>query len=67
VLNGGDAELADQVPTTLSDGSYCDVVAGPAVQGRCTGDPVTVRGGLADVRVAPHTAQALHVGAPARS
>ena len=65
VLNGGDVEVAAQVPTTLSDGSYCDVVAGPAVQGRCTGGPVTVRGGIADVRVAPHTALALHVGAPA--
>ena len=65
VLNGGDVEVAAQVPTTLSDGSYCDVVAGPAVEGRCTGGPVTVRGGIADVRVAPHTALALHVGAPA--
>ena len=46
------------------DGRYLHV-AGPAVEGRCTGDPVTVRGGLADVRVAPHTALALHVGAPA--
>ena len=67
VLNSGDAELAAQVPTTLSDGSYCDVVAGPAVPGRCAGDPLTVRGGLADVRVAPHTALALHVGALARA
>jgi alpha-amylase len=64
VLNGGDVEMAAQVPTTLSDGSYCDVVAGPVVHGRCTGDPVTVHHGLADVRVAPHTALALHVGAP---
>jgi len=67
VLNGGDLEMAAQVPTTLSDGSYCDVVAGPVVQGRCTGDPVTVHDGLADVHVAPHTALALHVGAPALS
>ncbi|WP_242448404.1 alpha-amylase family protein [Cellulomonas sp. WB94] len=65
VLNGGDVEVAAQVPTTLSDGSYCDVVAGPAVDGRCAGDPVAVRDGVADVRVAPHTAVALHVGAPA--
>ncbi|CAN5173109.1 carbohydrate-binding module family 20 domain-containing protein [soil metagenome] len=65
VLNGGDVEVSAQVPTTLSDGSYCDVVAGPAVEGRCTGDPVAVRDGRADVRVAPHTALALHVGAPA--
>jgi alpha-amylase len=66
VLNGGDVVVAAQIPTTLSDGSYCDVVAGPALEGRCTGDPVTVRGGLADVHVAPHAALALHVGAPAR-
>lgn len=66
VLNGGDVEVSAQVPTTLSDGSYCDVVAGPATDGRCTGGAVTVRGGLAGVRVAPHSALALHVGAPAR-
>lgn len=65
VVNGGDAAVAAQVPTTLSDGSYCDVLAGPAVAGRCTGGPVTVRDGVADVRVAAHAALALHVGAPA--
>lgn len=67
VLNGGDETLQTDVPTTLADGTYCDVVAGPAPDGRCAGEAVTVADGTAHVQVPAHGALALHVGARART
>ena len=71
VVNGGDATLEARVPTTLRDGEYCDVLAGPtAAVGsgapRCTGAPVRVEDGAAAVRVPAGSAVALHVGARAQ-
>ena len=51
------------VPTTLADGSYCDVVAGPVADGACTGEPIEVADGTVTVTVGPVSAVALHVGA----
>lgn len=72
VANGGDAPLEARVPTTLRDGEYCDVLAGPTAAAgtdgpRCTGDPVRVEDGEVAVRVPAGSAVALHVGARAEA
>ncbi len=65
VLNAGAVAATVEVPTTLADGRYCDVIAGPVVSGACSGDPVEVSDGHATVTVPPLSAVALHVGARA--
>ncbi|WP_421741119.1 alpha-amylase [Cellulomonas sp.] len=52
VVNSGDDELRAELPTSLPDGDYCDVLA--------TGDCVssTVQDGVLTVTVPPRTAQA---------
>jgi len=63
VVNAGSDPATVRVPTGLADGHYCDVVAGPIVDGACTGDPVEVVDGETTVTVAPASALAVHVGA----
>lgn len=42
VVNGNAAELAETFTTSLPAGTYCDVVGGALVDGRCTGAVVEV-------------------------
>ncbi len=71
VVNAEDTPLAAEVPTTMPDGDYCDVTAGPVDRvgaggaGECPGETVEVRSGVATVAVASRSALAVHIGAPA--
>ncbi|KRD45775.1 alpha-amlyase [Cellulomonas sp. Root930] len=57
VVNPGDDELRAELPTSLADGGYCDVLA----TGDCAGS--TVQDGVLTVTVPPRTAQAWDVTA----
>ncbi len=63
VLNAGSEPATVDAPTTLADGQYCDVVAGPVVDGACASGVIEVSGGHVQVTVPALSAVALHVGA----
>ncbi|XP_066142305.1 alpha-amylase-like [Euwallacea fornicatus] len=44
-------DIDTSIPTDLPDGTYCDVVSGSFVDGKCTGKSVTVSGGQAQVQI----------------
>lgn len=63
-VNAGATEVEHEVISSLPAGTYCDVLAGPVVDGVCAGTSVEVdeEGGLT-VALGPDSAIALHVGA----
>ena len=63
VINAGSQPVTVDAPSSLADGRYCDVIAGPVVDGACVGEPVRVSGGTVTVTVPAGSAVALHVGA----
>ncbi|WP_188484512.1 alpha-amylase [Cellulomonas carbonis] len=64
VVNGNAAPLEETFATRLPAGTYCDVVTGALVDGRCTGRTVDVDGdGRLTAELAGDTALAVHVGA----
>nr|AAN77139.1 alfa-amylase [Anthonomus grandis] len=59
---GGD--INQGIPTTLADGTYCDVMTGKLSNGSCTGKTVTVSGGNVQVQLSAggdEIAMAIHV------
>ncbi|WP_251451281.1 alpha-amylase family protein [Microbacterium sp. Marseille-Q6648] len=65
-VNVGDETHVIEIPTSLEDGSYCDVVSGgadPASGDRCAGAEYTVADGVATFELGPAAAAAIHVGA----
>ncbi len=63
VLNAGPDAVTVDIPTWLADGRYCDVIAGPVLDGACAGEPVEVGDGTVTLTVPASSAVALHVGA----
>ncbi|KAF7281564.1 hypothetical protein GWI33_004532 [Rhynchophorus ferrugineus] len=64
VTAGGD--INTNIPTSLPDGSYCDVMSGSYENGQCTGKIVTVSGGQVQVQLTqgqPENALAIHINA----
>jgi alpha-amylase len=62
VVNAGDEPLTTDLATSLPDGRYCDVLAGPAARGKdCPGTELAVRDGSVRVTVPPTSAQAWDV------
>jgi alpha-amylase len=62
-ING---DLNASVPTSLPDGSYCDVISGSFENGHCTGKTVSVSGGSVNVQISggdSEAALAIHVNA----
>lgn len=61
-----EGDINADIETSLPDGSYCDVISGSLVDGKCTGKTVTVSGGKAHIEIAiseSETAVAIHVNA----
>lgn len=66
VVNKAEEPLAGTWTTSLPPGEYCDVAAGPMTGGACAGPVVEVADdGTVTAEVAPVSALALHVLAPA--
>lgn len=62
-VNVGSQPQAIEIPTTLPDGEYCDVIAGPVTAGStCTTETVTVSGGRATFLLAAGTTAGIHLG-----
>ena len=64
-VNVGDDVQRLEVPTTMPDGAYCDVVsggAGAAGDGGCAGREYAVSNGVATFDLDPHAAAAIHLG-----
>ncbi|KAG9120576.1 hypothetical protein FRC07_003873, partial [Ceratobasidium sp. 392] len=62
-INNGDGGWSKTFTTSLPDGSYCDVIAGPASNGSCAGASYTVSGGSFTATVGPRNAIAIYTGA----
>jgi hypothetical protein len=63
VINNADSTWSTTFTTSLPDGTYCDVYAGPLSGTSCTGSSYTVSGGRVSLSVGARTACALHIGA----
>jgi alpha-amylase len=65
VINNSDQKLSATVNACVPDGTYCDVISGDIVDGKCSGKTVTVSKGKATVEVASDSdgVLAIHVGA----
>lgn len=64
-VNVGDEEVTIQIPTTMPDGKYCDVVSGGRdsfTNDGCRGDEFSVSNGVATLTLAPLSAAAIHLG-----
>ncbi|CAG9861149.1 unnamed protein product [Phyllotreta striolata] len=44
-------DINQNIPTTLPDGSYCDIISGDKENGSCSGKTITVSGGQANVNL----------------
>ncbi|QRV78356.1 alpha-amylase [Ceratobasidium sp. AG-Ba] len=62
-INNGYSAWSATFKTSLPDGSYCDVIAGSASYGGCTGRSFTVSGGSFSASVPGHGAIAIYTGA----
>lgn len=65
VLNGTAKSLVTTLTTSVPDGTYCDLVAGPPTSSGCAGGAVTVAGGMVAVDLPAHTAAAFAASDPA--
>ena len=64
VINRETSTLTQAFQTELSAGTYCDVVGGALVAGKCSGATVAVAaGGSAEITVPANGAVAIHVEA----
>lgn len=62
-VNVGTDPQGIDIPTSLPDGTYCDVVAGPALDAEsCAGDTAEVADGAAHFTLPARTAAAIHLG-----
>lgn len=50
-INSNGSAWGAQLWTGLPDGTYCDVISGGKVNGRCTGASVVVKGGVANLNI----------------
>ncbi|KAK0448451.1 glycoside hydrolase superfamily [Desarmillaria tabescens] len=63
-INNAASNWTANFTTSLSDGSYCDVISGKSsTSGTCTGSGFTVSGGSFTATVPAHSAVAIHAGA----
>ncbi|MEV4492488.1 carbohydrate-binding module family 20 domain-containing protein [Micromonospora coxensis] len=62
-INDSGSAATATFTTGLADGTYCDVVSGPATGSGCAGGTVTVTGGRATVTIPANGAVAIHVNA----
>jgi hypothetical protein len=67
VINNEDGAWPRTFTTSLPDGNYCDVYAGPMTSSGCAGDTYTVSTGSFNASIPGRTAMALHIGALAAS
>ncbi|TFL00391.1 glycoside hydrolase [Pterulicium gracile] len=64
VINHAADAWSTTFTTSLTDGTYCDVINGSLnAEGRCTGTSVTVSGRSFTASVSPRDALAIHIGA----
>ncbi|THH28893.1 hypothetical protein EUX98_g5312 [Antrodiella citrinella] len=62
-INNVDNPWTTSFTTSLPDGSYCDVVSGQSMNGRCTGLSFNVSGGSFVATVPARSAVGIHTGA----
>ncbi|CAH0553098.1 unnamed protein product [Brassicogethes aeneus] len=46
-----EGDIKESLPTSLPDGTYCDVISGDLTNGSCTGKSVVVSGGKANIQL----------------
>jgi alpha-amylase len=65
VINNSERNLTATVRACVPDGTYCDVISGDLVDGKCTGKAVIVKGGKTTVELARNSdgVLAIHVDA----
>ncbi|KAF7281569.1 hypothetical protein GWI33_004537 [Rhynchophorus ferrugineus] len=59
-------DINTKIPTSLPDGSYCDIISGSFVKGKCTGKTLNVSGGYVHVYIGAfdfEAAVATHINA----
>lgn len=62
-INNEDGAWPRTFTTSLPDGNYCDVYAGPTTSSGCAGNTYTVSSGAFNASIPGRTALALHTGA----
>ncbi|KAG8737470.1 hypothetical protein FRC10_008154 [Ceratobasidium sp. 414] len=67
LINNEDWEWVGRFATSIPNGLYCNVVAGPSSSGTCTGALYTVTGGGLTATVPARSAIAVYTGALAKS
>ncbi|KAG9122353.1 hypothetical protein FRC07_001321 [Ceratobasidium sp. 392] len=67
IINNEDWEWAGRFATSLPNGLYCNVIAGPSSSGSCTGASYTVTNGGVTTTVPARSAVAFYTGALAKS
>ncbi|KAG8715176.1 hypothetical protein FRC09_016844 [Ceratobasidium sp. 395] len=67
IINNEDWEWAGRFATSIPNGLYCNVIAGPSSSGTCTGASYTVTGGGLTTTVPARSAIAIYTGALAKS
>jgi hypothetical protein len=66
-INNEDGAWPRLFTTSLPDGNYCDVYAGPMSSSGCAGNTYTISSGSFNASIPGRTAIALHIGALAVS
>lgn len=64
-INYGSSVWAASLQTSLPTGTYCDVVAGGKVGGKCVGGSFVVKGGVVSVKIPARGAVAFYTGSQA--
>ncbi|KAI0691440.1 glycoside hydrolase [Cytidiella melzeri] len=62
-INNADSEWEATFTTSVPDGVYCNVIAGTFSSGTCSGNTVTVTGGMIPYNLSSRNAMAIHAGA----